>query len=71
MPVRWHNQEIIVHETVIISAPYRVEDCKGKSDRPDVVNRVKKVLEGERRKLREKEERERKVSTPTGPRKGG
>lgn len=62
---------MIVHEAVIIPPPYRVEDCKGAKDKQEVLNRVKKVLEGERRKLKEKEERERKAATPTGPRKGG
>lgn len=71
MPIRWHNQEMIVHDSVIIAAPYRVEDCKGPKDKQDVLIRVKKVLEGERRKLKEKEERERKTPAATGPRKGG
>lgn len=71
MPIRWHNQEMIVHEAVIIAPPYRAEDCKGAKDKQEVLNRVKKVLEGERRKLKDKEERERKAVTPTGPRKGG
>ena len=62
---------MIVHDAVIIPPPYRVEDCKGQKDKQEVLNRVKKVLEGERRKLREREERERKAVTPTGPRKGG
>jgi len=71
MPIRWHNQEMIVHEAVIIAPPYRVEDCKGAKDKQEVLNRVRKVLEGERKKLRDREERERKAVTPTGPRKGG
>lgn len=71
MPIRWHNQEMIVHEAVIIAPPYWVEDCKGAKDKQEVLNRVRKVLEGERKKLREREEREKKAVTPTGPRKGG
>lgn len=71
MPIRWHNQEMVVHEAVIIASPYRPEDCKGAKDKQEVLNRVKKVLEGERKKLRDKEEKERKAVTPTGPRKGG
>lgn len=74
MPVRWHNKQMIVHDAIIIAPPYRVEDCKGSKDKVEVLNRVKKVLEGERRKLtekREKEERERKAATPVVPRKGG
>ena len=71
MPVRWHNLEIIVYESVIIAPPYRVEDCKGPKDKQEALTRVKKVLEGERRKIREREEKGSKVSMPTGPRKGG
>lgn len=61
---------MIVHEAVIITPPYRVEDCKSPSQKVEVLNRVRKVLDGERRKL-EREERERKTATPPGPRKGG
>ena len=72
MPTRWHNQEIIVHEAVIIAPPYRVEDCKGAKDKQETLNRVRKVLEGERRKLKEKEEREEKAALgAAGLRKGG
>ena len=71
MPVRWHEQAMIVHDAVIIPPPYRAEDCKCPKDKQEVLNRVKKVLEGERRKLKEKEERDRKAATPIGPRKGG
>jgi len=70
-PIRWHNQEMIVHEAVIISPPYRIEDCKCPKDKQEVLNRVKKVLDGERRKLKDKEEREKKAAAQTGPRKGG
>lgn len=69
MPIRWHNQQMVVHDAVIISPPYRAEDCKGPNDKQEVVSRVKKVLDGERKKLKEKEDRERK--TTSGPRKGG
>lgn len=71
LPIRWHNQEMIVHDAVIISPPYRVEDCKGAKDKHEVLNRVRKVLEGERRKLKEREESERKATPPAAPRKGG
>jgi protein LSM12 len=71
MQIRWHNQEMIVSDAVIITPPYRVEDCRGAKDKQEVVNRVKKVLEGERRKIKDKDDRERKSATPTGPRKGG
>lgn len=71
--MRWHNQEIIVLEHVIIVPPYRPEDCKAGKDKQDSLGRVRKILDGERKKLKEREERERKggAATPTGPRKGG
>lgn len=72
---------MIVHEAVIITPPYRAEDCKGAKEKQEVLNRVRKVLEGERRKIREREEREKKEPTTAGvatgseglagPRKGG
>lgn len=71
MPVRWHSKQIIAHDLVIISAPYRPVDCKGHSSKPEVEARVKRVLDGERKKLKIKDEPEKKAATPTGPRKGG
>jgi len=71
MPIRWHNQEMIVHEAVIIAPPYRPEDCKCQKEKQETLNRVKKVLEGERRKLKDKEDRDKRAATPTGFRKGG
>lgn len=73
IPVRWHNQEIIVLEHVIIVPPYRAEDCKAGKDKQDSLGRVRKILDGERRKLKEKEERARKggAGMPAGQRKGG
>lgn len=62
---------MVVHDAVIISPPYRPEDCKGSKEKQEVLNRVRKVLEGERRKLKEREERDRKAAVPLGPRKGG
>ena len=62
---------MIVHDAVIISPPYRSEDCRCSKDKQETLNRVKKVLEGERRKIKEKEERDRKAATPVGLRKGG
>lgn len=58
MPVRWHSGSIIVHEAVIISPPFRVEDCRGPNEKREAVTQVKKALEGEKRKMREREERE-------------
>lgn len=71
MPIRWHNQEMIVYDAVIIPPPYRPEDCKAAKDKQEVLNRVRKVLEGERKKIRERNEREKKSATPAGQRLGG
>jgi len=66
MPCRWHEKNIIVLDQVIITEPYSLENCRSKDQ--NAMNRVKKVLEGERRKL----ESARRVVTPvTGERKGG
>ncbi|KAF2772634.1 hypothetical protein EJ03DRAFT_380652 [Teratosphaeria nubilosa] len=64
MEVRWHNAEIIVYNSVIITPPYRVEDCKGPKDKQETLLRVKKVLEGERKQMSERK-------APVAPRKGG
>ncbi|KAF2724014.1 hypothetical protein K431DRAFT_241593 [Polychaeton citri CBS 116435] len=70
MPIRWHNQEMVVDDSVIISPPYKSEDCKASKDKQQALNHVRRVLEGERRKLKEKEEREKK-GIASGVRKGG
>lgn len=69
IPLRWHDKQMIAYEAVIITPPYRPEDCKGSKDKQQVLNQVKKVLDGERRKLKEREERENKADTTQ--RKGG
>ncbi|SMY25571.1 unnamed protein product [Zymoseptoria tritici ST99CH_1A5] len=63
VPVRWHNQEIIVLEHVIVVPPYRPEDCKASKDKQETLIRVRKILEGERKKLQEKEARERSAAS--------
>ena len=60
---------MIAHEAVIISPPYRPEDCKGSKEKQEVLNRTKKILEGERRKL-EKADKEKQAAPPV-PKKGG
>lgn len=62
---------MIVHDAVIISPPYTVDDCRGAKDKQETLNRVKKVLEGERRKIKERDERERRGAGLEGARKGG
>ena len=71
MQVRWHGQQIVVNDIAMIQPPYEVNDIRGSQDKTAEIQRIKKIVEGEKRKLKEKEERERKAATPTGPRKGG
>ena len=59
---------MIVFDHVIVSPPYRPEDCVAPKERQEYLIRTRKALEGERRKM---VERERNTPTPVGPRKGG
>ncbi|KAI4191112.1 MAG: hypothetical protein L6R41_000333 [Letrouitia leprolyta] len=78
LPTRWDGNSIIVMDSVIISAPYRGEDCRAGSGVPaTTLSRVRKVVDNERKRF---VDRERKVVVPavpaipavhTGPRKGG
>ncbi|KAI8332584.1 anticodon-binding domain-containing protein [Chlamydoabsidia padenii] len=52
LPCRWSNDSIIVMDEVIITPPYDVENCKANSSSAAFLPRVKKVLEGERRRLK-------------------
>ena len=70
-PIRWHNQDMVVYDAVIIQPPYQPEDCKAPKEKQEALNRVRKVLEGERKKIRDREEKEKKAGTPTGQRLGG
>ncbi|KAI5777635.1 anticodon-binding domain-containing protein [Geopyxis carbonaria] len=66
MPCRWHEKQIVVLDSVMITEPYGQADVK--SNDQNAAKRVKKVLEGERRKL----ESGRRTATPvSGERKGG
>ncbi|KAL9079517.1 MAG: hypothetical protein Q9157_001629 [Trypethelium eluteriae] len=70
LPARWHETSMIINDVVRIDQPYRVEDCKAPYDQAHALERVKKVLEYERRKIGEKTGRS-GVATPVGLRKGG
>lgn len=71
MPIRWHNDQMIVADAVIIQSPYTAQDCSAPAAKQDMLNRVRKILDGERRKLKEQEEQARKGAKPAEPRKGG
>jgi len=49
LPCKWKQDSIMVMDEVTIVAPYRAENCSGENR--GTVERVKKVLEGERRRL--------------------
>eukprot|EP01114_Cavostelium_apophysatum_P019033 TRINITY_DN6009_c0_g1_i1.p1 TRINITY_DN6009_c0_g1~~TRINITY_DN6009_c0_g1_i1.p1 ORF type:complete len:182 (-),score=32.18 TRINITY_DN6009_c0_g1_i1:18-563(-) len=49
LPCRWKQDSIIVMDEVTIRPPYASSDCSG--DNRATLERVKKVLEGERRRI--------------------
>ncbi|KAF9121191.1 hypothetical protein BGW39_010777 [Mortierella sp. 14UC] len=51
LPCRWHDNQIIVMDEVIISPPYDPDHCRAGASSTSVLARVKKVLEGERSRL--------------------
>ncbi|KKY27847.1 hypothetical protein UCRPC4_g00827 [Phaeomoniella chlamydospora] len=53
MPGRWEGQDMIISESVVISKPYRIEDCRAlnESVSGSAVHRVRKVLEMEKKKI--------------------
>ena len=54
MNCRWKNDAIVVLDDVLIPAPYKVDSCRfleGKKHDHELLSRVKKVLDGERRRL--------------------
>jgi len=50
LPCKWSKESITVFDDVTIDPPYAIENCRGPT--AVSVERVKKVLEGERRRLR-------------------
>ncbi|KAF9931825.1 hypothetical protein FBU30_009521 [Linnemannia zychae] len=51
LPCRWHKDQIIVMDEVIISSPYEPDNCKANASSSYILARVKKVLEGERSRM--------------------
>ncbi|KAI7872674.1 anticodon-binding domain-containing protein [Spinellus fusiger] len=51
LPCRWSNDTIVVLDEVLIAPPYTIDHCKANSSSAASLARVKKVLEGERRRL--------------------
>ena len=69
LPTRWHDTSIVVNDAVIISKPYTVDSCAAPKDQQNALNRVKKVLEHERKKIADRTGKSSTVTT--GLRKGG
>ncbi|CAG8535321.1 6993_t:CDS:2 [Ambispora gerdemannii] len=51
LPVRWVEEKIVVLDEVIINPPYDLENCKAGSSASGSLARVRKVLEGEKKRL--------------------
>ncbi|PPJ51149.1 hypothetical protein CBER1_06586 [Cercospora berteroae] len=55
IPVRWHagrdGPQMIVHDAVMVSAPFEPANCVAPADKQAVLQLVKRVIEGERKKL--------------------
>jgi len=49
LPCHWRNDSIVIFDEIILRNPYGVANCSGGD--PVMLDRVKKVLEGERRRL--------------------
>ncbi|EPS37544.1 hypothetical protein H072_8754 [Dactylellina haptotyla CBS 200.50] len=71
MPCRWQGKHIIVLDTVIIQEPYTVEKCSSPQGNENALARVKKVLEGERKRLNPVQRSNASTPNPPGDRKGG
>ena len=44
LPVRWHEQSIVVNDAVMIPPPYGVDDCQAAAKDASALQRVKKVV---------------------------
>ncbi|KAG9649906.1 hypothetical protein KCU95_g12496, partial [Aureobasidium melanogenum] len=70
LPTRWHGQEIVVSDSVIISPPYTVNDCKAPKGKDQALDRIRMILDGERRKIAQRAAQG-GTPPPGAPRKGG
>lgn len=54
LPTRWDGSNIVVNDAVVITAPYRAEDCRvGAGQQASMLGRVKKVASAPAGKLAE------------------
>ncbi|KAI8646962.1 anticodon-binding domain-containing protein [Parasitella parasitica] len=51
LPCRWSKETIVVMDEILITPPYGIDDCKANASSAASLTRVKKVLEGERKRL--------------------
>ncbi|KAI9478530.1 MAG: anticodon-binding domain-containing protein [Benjaminiella poitrasii] len=51
LPCRWSKDTIVVMDEILITPPYGVDDCKANANSASLLARIKKVLEGERKRL--------------------
>ncbi|GES93855.1 protein LSM12 homolog [Rhizophagus clarus] len=51
LPCRWAKDSIVVLDEVMISPPYDIDDCKASQSASGSLAQVRKVLEGERKRL--------------------
>ncbi|KAJ1976739.1 hypothetical protein H4R35_002577 [Dimargaris xerosporica] len=51
LPCRWANDAIVVLDEVIIHSPYEPQNCRANVAASSLLERVKKVLQGERQRL--------------------
>ncbi|KAI9246207.1 anticodon-binding domain-containing protein [Sporodiniella umbellata] len=52
LPCHWSKESIVVMDEIVILPPYGIDHCKSKTETPSTsLARVKKVLEGERKRL--------------------
>ncbi|KAK9457390.1 anticodon-binding domain-containing protein [Dipodascopsis uninucleata] len=54
LPCRWADKSIIVLDEVRIDPPYTSESCKSKNPSSPALIRIKRVVEGERKRLQER-----------------
>ncbi|KAF2101923.1 hypothetical protein NA57DRAFT_73360 [Rhizodiscina lignyota] len=75
LPTRWHENNIVVNDNVMIKPPYRLEDCAANKDHQHSLQHVKKILEAYYAKKKVPQggtsAARPGVATPIPPRKGG